>query len=306
MANLKIKFLGIEFENPTVLASGIYPTAASALIRAVENGGAGGVTTKSIWLTEHKGHPAPTLLTNSVFTINAVGLSDSGVDKSGKEIVAYREKCKAPLIVSVVAGKKADFGLIAEKISEYNPDIIEVNISCPNVEEEFGKPFACDPSSAADVTKEVKSRTKLPVIVKLSPNVLSISEIAKSVAAAGADGFCAINTVGPGMVIDLEKRKPWLSNKVGGVSGPGIKPVAVRCIYDIYKATKLPILGMGGIVTGNDAIEIMMAGAGLVGLGAAIYMRGPDAFKKVAEEMSEWMDKHGVKDLNEIIGVAHI
>lgn len=308
MTNLKTKFLGVEFENPTVLASGIYPTAANALLQAVNNG-AGGVTTKSIWLTEHKGHPAPTLLSNPNFTINAVGLSDHGVDVSGKEILAYKEKIaadskKAPIIVSIVAGTKADFGLIAEKISAYNPDIIEVNISCPNVEAEFGKPFACDKVSAAEVAKNVKSRTKLPVIVKLSPNVLRISEIAKAVADAGADGFCAINTLGPGMVIDLEKRQPLLSNKVGGVSGPGIKPIAVRCVYDIYKVTKLPIIGMGGIVSGKDAIEIMMAGAGLVGLGAAIYMRGPSAFKLVADEMSSWMDSHGVKDLSEIIGIA--
>ncbi|KKQ71920.1 MAG: dihydroorotate dehydrogenase, dihydroorotate dehydrogenase (fumarate) [Candidatus Peregrinibacteria bacterium GW2011_GWC2_39_14] len=307
---LKIKFLGVEFENPTVLASGIYPTAVNALLQAVNNG-AGGVTTKSIWLTEHKGHPAPTLITNANFTINAVGLSDHGVDVSGKEIVMYKEKIaadskKAPILVSIVAGTKADFGLIAEKISAYNPDIIEVNISCPNVESEFGKPFSCDKMDAAEVTKNVKARTKLPVIIKLSPNVLSISEIAKSVADAGADGFCAINTLGPGMIIDLEKRTPFLSNKVGGVSGPGIKPIAVRCVYDIYKATKLPILGMGGIISGKDAIEIMMAGAGLIGLGAAIYMRGPTAFKLVADEIAEWMTAHGIKDLNEIIGVAQV
>ncbi len=305
-----LKFLGIEFENPTVLASGIYPTTTAALIKAVENG-AGGVTTKSIWLEEHKGHPAPTLLTTEHFTINAVGLSDYGVDKSGLEIIAYKNKIAesgrcAPVIASIVAGKKSDFGLIAEKINEYAPDIVEVNISCPNVEEEFGKPFACDGASAAEVTKIVKEQTRIPVIVKLSPNVYSISEIAKTVADAGADGFCAINTLGPGMVIDLEKRAPFLSNKFGGVSGPGIKPIGVKAVYDIYKATKLPILGMGGLNTGKDAIEFIMAGATLVGIGAAIYTRGPGAFKLIADEMTEWMGSHGVKDLSELIGAAHI
>jgi len=307
---LKVKFLGIEFENPTVLASGIYPTAASALIKAVENG-AGGVTTKSIWLKEHKGHPAPTLLITEHFTINAVGLSDYGIDKSGPEITAYKEKIaqiglRAPVIASIVAGQKLDFGLIAEKISEYSPDIIEVNISCPNVEDEFGKPFACDKYSAADVTKIVKARTKLPVIVKLSPNVYSISDVAKAVADAGADGFCAINTVGPGMVIDIEKRSPFLSNKFGGVSGPGIKPIGVKAVYDIYKATHLSILGMGGINTGKDAIEFIMAGATLVGIGAAIYTRGPNVFKLITDEMTEWMKSHNVKNLSELIGVAHL
>ncbi|MBI5152276.1 dihydroorotate dehydrogenase [Candidatus Peregrinibacteria bacterium] len=317
MADLKVKFLGIEFANPTILASGIYPTTAGALLKAVENG-AGGVTTKSIWLEAHKGHPAPTLLTTEHFTINAVGLSDEGVSKSGPEILAYKNKIAekghcAPVIASIVAGTKTDFGFLAEKITQFAPDIIEINISCPNVEEEFGKPFACDVKSAVEVTKivnkfaanAVKSRTKLPVIVKLSPNVLDISEIAKAVADAGASGFCAVNTFGPGMVIDLEKRKPFLSNKVGGVSGPGIKPLAVRCVYDIYKATKLPIIGMGGITTGTDAIEFIMAGANLVGIGAGVYMRGPQAFKLVCNEMSEWMDSHGVKDLQELVGAAH-
>lgn len=305
MANLSTKFLGVEFTNPIVLASGIYPTTAAALLKAAENG-AGGVTTKSIWLETHKGHNAPTLFTTEHFTINAVGLSDEGVEKSGEEILAYKEKCSAPVIVSIVAGTKADFGLLAEKISAFKPDIIEVNISCPNVEDEFGKPFACDKSDAAEVTKIVKARTKLPVIIKLSPNVLNISEIARAVAESGADGFCAVNTFGPGMVIDLEKRQPFLSNKVGGVSGPGIKPLAVRCVYDIYKATKLPIIGMGGIVTGVDAIEFIMAGASLVGIGACVYMRGPSAFQKITEEMSEWLDKHDIKDLSEIIGAAQI
>lgn len=310
MVDLSIKFLGVEFTNPTVLASGIYPTTAGALAKAIENG-AGGVTTKSIWLEAHKGHSAPTLLTTEHFTINAVGLSDEGVEKSGKEILAYKEKVaesgkKAPIIASIVAGTKADFGLLAEKISAFKPDIIEVNISCPNVEEEFGKPFACDAISAAEVTKIVKSRTKLPVIVKLSPNVMSISEIAKAVADAGADGFCAVNTFGPGMIIDLEKRAPFLSNKVGGVSGPGIKPLAVRCVFDIYKATKLPIIGMGGIVTGVDAIEFIMAGASLIGIGAGVYMRGPSAFKAVCDEMNLWLDKHNIKNLVELVGVAHI
>lgn len=310
MADLKIKFLGVEFANPTVLASGIYPTAAAALVKAVENG-AGGVTTKSIWLEAHKGHIAPTLLTTEHFTINAVGLSDEGVEKSGKEITTYKNKIVesgrcAPVIASIVAGTKTDFGFLAEKISAFKPDIIEVNISCPNVEEEFGKPFACDASSAAEVTRAVKARTKLPVIVKLSPNVLNISEIAKVVAESGADGFCAVNTFGPGMVIDLEKRAPFLSNKVGGVSGPGIKPLAVRCVFDIYKATKLPIIGMGGIVTGVDAIEFIMAGASLVGIGAGLYMRGPSSFKIVCDEMNIWLDKHNIKNLIELVGTAHI
>jgi len=183
-----------------------------------------------------------------------------------------------------------------------NPDIIEVNISCPNVEDEFGKPFACSVVDASKVTKAVRATTKRPVIVKLSPNVSNIGEIAKACASEGADGFTVINTVGPGMAIDIDLRMPILANKVGGVSGPAIKPIAVKCVYDVYKATKLPIVGTGGILTGLDAIEIMMVGARLVGIGTMVYYREVSGFKKVVKEMAEWCDKNGVKNLEEIIG----
>jgi len=304
MADLSVDFLGVRFENPTVLASGVLGVTASSLKNVVRNG-AGGVTTKSIWLEEHKGHNNPTMFGTANYFMNAVGLSDAGIKKAKDETFPEYNKDKpAPIIASIVASKIEDFGKLAEEISECEPDIIEVNISCPNVEDEFGKPFACDISDAAKVTQVVKEKASRPLIVKLSPNVSNIGEIAKACADSGADGFCAINTVGPGMAIDIDLREPILANKVGGVSGPAIKPMAVKCIYDVYKATGLPIVGTGGVMSGEDAIELIMAGARLVGIGTMVYYREVEGFKKVVEEMAEWCSRNGVKSLEEIIGAV--
>lgn len=302
MANLEVNFCGVKFENPTVLASGVLGVTAASLKNVVKNG-AGGVTTKSIWLEEHKGHKNPTMIGTEHYFMNAVGLSDAGIEKAETETFPeYMDGKPAPIIANIVAGKIVDFGELAERISKLNPDIIEVNISCPNVEDEFGKPFACSVIDAAKVTKIVRAKTKKPVIIKLSPNVSNIGEIAKACADAGADGFTAINTVGPGMAIDIDLRMPILANRVGGVSGPAIKPIAVKCVYDVYKATKLPIVGTGGVLTGRDAIELMMVGARLVGIGSMVYYREVSGFKKVVKEMADWCDKNGVKNLEEIIG----
>ncbi len=306
MANLKVKYLGTEFVNPTVLASGVLGVTASTW-KSVVNSGAGGITTKSIWLNEHIGHPNPTIITTEHWMMNAVGAPDAGIEKAKEEIALYSKNKPAPLIANIMAGKKDEFSKIAQEIDKLDVDIIEVNISCPNVEDELGLPFACVAMDAKQVTQEVKKVAKnKPVIIKLSPNVTNIVEIANACAEGGADGFCAINTLGPGLAINLETRMPILANKVGGISGPAIKPLAVKKVSDIYQATKLPIIGTGGITTGLDALEIMMAGATLVGIGSAVFYRGADVFRKVAQEMSDWCDKNGVKDASEIIGTVKL
>ena len=305
--NLKQTVLGVDFENPTVLASGIWGITSASWKRVAENG-AGGVTTKSLWLKEHKGHPNPTVIETEHWTLNAVGLPDAGVEKAKEEIGKYMEEKPAPLIANIVAGSIDDFVKIAEAIVELKPDLLEVNISCPNVDDEFGKPFACSAPDAADVTKKVKEVSgDIPVFMKLSPNVNNIGEVAIACAEAGADGFTAINTVGPGMAIDLRSRMPILSNKVGGLSGQAIKPIAVRCIADVYKATdgKLPIIGTGGVYTGEDALELMLAGATLIGIGTAIGARGQEVFGKVAEEMNAWCEVEGIKEISELVGGMH-
>jgi dihydroorotate dehydrogenase (NAD+) catalytic subunit len=304
MANLKVKFCGVEFRNPTVLASGVLGVTASSLKNVVRNG-AGGVTTKSIWLHEHPGHKGPTMFGTEHYFMNAVGLSDAGIEKAINETFPEYNKNKlAPVIASIVGAKIEDLGDLAKRVSDCNPDIIEVNISCPNIEDKFGKPFACSVVDAAMVTKAVRAKTKKPLIIKLSPNVMNIGEIAKACADAGADGFCAVNTVGPGMAVDIDLRMPILANRVGGLSGPAIKPIAVKAVYDVYKATKMPIIGTGGVMTGEDAIEMMMVGARLVGMGTMVYFRGIEGFGKVVKEMDDWCKKNGVKNISEIIGVV--
>lgn len=310
MVDLSVEFCGVRFENPIVLASGILGVTGDSMARVIENG-AGGVTSKSLWPFEHKGHPNPTIITSESWMLNAVGIPDAGPEKAQEEIARYRARTKAPFIANIVGGAMDDYVQIARKVAHMNPDIIEINISCPNVEDELGKPMACSIAKSGEVTRLVKAALaeegagNIPVIVKLSPNVENIVSIASSVLDAGANGITAINTVGPGMAIDIETAQPILANRVGGLSGPAIKPLAVKHVHDIYKAHRCPIVGTGGISTGRDAIEIMMAGATLVGVGTAVWLRGQDVFGQIVEEMREWCEANGVERLQDIIGKVH-
>lgn len=302
--NISTRLCGIKLENPTVLASGILGTTGASLVNVAKHG-AGAVTSKSIGLEERAGHPNPVLVEWEKGFINAVGLSNQGVDESIEEIRYAVKHSSSPVIASIFGATVKDFGIIAKLISKAKPKAIEVNISCPNVEAEFGKPFGTDAAISAKVTRIVKKNTSIPVIVKLSPNVPNIKLIALAIEKAGADAISAINTVGPGMVINIETAKPILANKVGGVSGPAIRPIAVRCVYDIYSVVKIPIIGIGGVTYGRDAIEMFMAGASAVGIGTAVYYRGIDVFRKVSEEIKEFMLKNGYGSLKEIIGRVH-
>jgi len=295
---------GIKLGNPTILASGIMGVTGSSLCFAAENG-AGAVTTKSIGIEERKGHPAPIVLEWEKGLINAVGLSSPGIKSSLEELKYAVEKSQSPVIASIFAPTTKQFGEVAKKVSEIKPALIEANISCPNVEAEFGKPFATDSKVSADVTRIVKKNSKVPVIVKLSPNVPNIKIIAKAVEKAGADAICAINTVGPGMLIDIRTGKPLLANKCGGLSGPAVRPIAVRCVYDIYETVKIPIIGTGGITYGRDAVEMIMAGASAVGIGTGVHYRGIDVFKKVSDEIIKFMEKQGYSKLKDFRGIAH-
>ncbi len=305
--NLSQTVLGVEFANPTVLASGILGITASSWRTAAKNG-AGAVTTKSLWLHEHKGHPNPTIIATEYWTLNAVGVPDAGPAKAKEEIGQYMKDKPVPLIANIIAESAENYGKTAEEIVALQPDFLEVNISCPNIEDEFGRPFACSAPDAKAVTKAVKAVSgKIPVFIKLSPNVDSIAAIALACAEAGADGFTVINTVGPGMAIDLRSRMPILANKVGGMSGRAIKPIAVKCIADVYAATdgKLPIIGTGGVYTGEDALELMLAGASLIGIGTAIADRGIDVFGKVCDEMQLWCTNEGIWEIAELVGGMH-
>lgn len=305
--NLQQTILNVTFQNPTVLASGIWGITASSWRNCAANG-AGGITTKSLWLHEHKGHPNPTIIGTAHWTLNAVGVPDAGPEKAKEEIGSYNKNKPVPIIGNIIAESVENYAKTAAEILPLGVDFLEVNISCPNIADEFGRPFACSAADAAAVTKAVKKVSgKTPVFIKLSPNVENIGVIARACAEAGADGFTVINTVGPGMAIDLRSRMPILANKTGGMSGPAIKPIAVRCVADVYAATegKLPIIGTGGIYTGEDAIEIMLAGASLVGIGTAVGDRGADVFRKVCDEMQAWGKAEGITSVSELIGGMH-
>jgi dihydroorotate dehydrogenase (NAD+) catalytic subunit len=305
---LSTTLCGVELPNPLILASGILGTEAELMAR-VARSGAGAVTAKSCSLEPRAGHPNPTVLAWEHGLINAVGLANPGVEAEVEELAgakALLEPLGVALIASVFADTVENFARVAGRVIEAGPDLLEVNISCPNVHDEFGTPFAADAAAAARVTAAVKESVadRVPVLVKLSPNVNDIATVARAVEAAGADGITAINTLA-GMVIDVHAQRPILANRTGGLSGPAIRPLAVRCVYEIYRAVDLPIIGTGGVSTGQDAVEMIMAGATAVGLGSAVYGEGPEVFGRVAGEMEDLLAALGYGSVAEARGAAH-
>jgi len=304
MVDLRTELCGVELKNPTVLASGILGTMSSSLKRVADSG-ARAVTIKSIGPKRRDGHKNPAMVEVEGGYLNAIGLPTAGPKEATEEIKAYKKSCDIPVIASFYATCSDEFGPLAKTISTAEPDLIEANISCPNVDDEFGTPFSCNPKKSSRVVKSIKKATDIPLLVKLSPNVPSIAEIAKAVEKAGADGITAINTLGPAMVIDLKTKTPVLANKRGGMSGPAVKPIMIRCVYDIYEAVRIPIVGLGGVLTGEDAAEAIMAGAQAVGIGTGVKYRGIEIFNKVTKELEDFMKKEGYKNLDELRGVAH-
>ena len=298
---MAVNFLGKILNNPMVLASGVLGNSNDILERVHENG-CGLVTMKSIGPEPRDGHNNPTVIDLGSGMINAVGLPTPGYLNMDNEWESL-EKRKFPIIASIYGGSVEEFQKVARFVSSKKPDFIEINISCPN-SEKHGMIFGVNPESSRDVVQAVKKVITVPLIAKLTPQAPDIGEIAKACEDAGADAVSAINTLGPGMVIDIESQMPILAFKKGGLSGPMIKPVAVRCVFDIYKAVKIPIIGLGGVTTGEDAIEMIMAGASLVGIGTAVRYRGIDVFAKVAKEMNSWLSDHNLS-MEDIKGAAH-
>ena len=298
---LKTNLCGVELRNPTVLASGILGVTKESVERAGK-AGAGAVTLKSLCHEERKGNANPTMFGYDNVFLNAVGLPGQGIDSAVKDF-GRLDNLRVPVIGSIYGYKIEQFGQVAKKMASLKPAMIEIDISCPHMD--YGKPYYADPGLTAKVTMEVKKNSgKIPVSAKLSPNVYDIKEIAHAAEKAGADAITAINTA-TGMAIDIDAGKPILANKVGGISGPALKPIAVRCVYEIYEAVKIPIIGTGGVTYGKDAIEMIMAGATAVGIGAGIYYRGIDIFRKICNEMEDWMKKNKSRNLEEIRGLAH-
>ncbi len=306
--DLGVTLCGVQLPNPLVLASGIWGSCAETLIRLGREG-AGAVTSKSCSLQPRQGHPNPTVLDWGPGLINAVGLANPGAAVE-REILASARKGLAPLgvplIASVYGHRLDEFVLAAQAVSEAHPDLLELNISCPNVESEFGRPFALDAAAAARVTLAVRQAYRGPLLVKLSPNAPDIVDVARAVVDAGADGLTAVNTLGPGMVIDVRARRPVLSNLVGGVSGAPLLPIAVRCVYEISRAVSVPIVGTGGVLSGEDALQMIMAGATCVGIGTALYRDGAAAFQRIRNELCDVMLAEGLAGVEEARGVAHV
>lgn len=304
MIDLSVNIAGIELPNPTVLASGLMGVSA-ATMKFVEKNGAGAITCKSIGPMERTGHHNPTVYAWEHGITNAVGLSNPGVDDSIPYLKETKELLQIPLFISIFADKVENFVKVAEKIMAIKPVMIELNLSCPNTENDLGRMFSLDPKTTANAVSSVKKISgKTKIFAKLNADVSDIVEIGKAAEQAGADGITTSNTLSS-MIIDIRLKKPILKNKFGGLSGPAIKPIAMRAVYNLYKSIKIPIIGTGGINTGEDAIEYIMAGATAVGIGSGIYYRGIDIFKKVTEEMQKFMREEGYKSLDDMRGIAH-
>lgn len=300
---LNTEFCGIKLDNPLVLASGILGVTRSSLKKVAENG-AGAVTIKSISKEERKGHNNPIILTYEAGMMNAVGYSNPGLDEAKKEFSGLNE-VGAPVFASIIGNTAEDFAYMAKKFLTDEFSAVEIPLSCPHTPG-FGVLAGQNtPEATYEITKAVKENTDMPVIVKLSPISQNIAEIAQAAERAGADAINMGNTHGPGMIINIETKEPVLDFKIGGVSGPAIRPIAVRCVYDLYKALKIPIIGTGGITTGRDAIEMMMAGATVVGVGSSVYYDSIGVFNNINNEIKVFMQKEGYNNIKEIVGAAH-
>jgi len=296
---LKTKFLGVEVNSPLVLPAGIMDMSFSGLSISSQNG-AGIVTTKSFTLEPRVGHKGPVVAEFEGGILNSMGLCNPGIINGIAEINEFKKRSDTPVIASVFATNADDFLRLTKYINDSQADFLELNLSCPNVYDEFGIPLAASEKEVFKIVKAVKQISELPVIAKLSPNVYDIISIAKAAESAGANALCLVNTVGPGMLIDIKTVKPILFNKFGGMSGPAIKPIALKLVYQTYSAVKIPIVGTGGVKTGEDAIEMIMAGASVVGVGTAVYYRGIEVFDKINKEIIEFMNQNGYKYLEEI------
>ncbi|HMK54805.1 MAG TPA: dihydroorotate dehydrogenase [Methanobacteriaceae archaeon] len=297
---LEVEILEMKLKNPTLLAAGILGSTASSLNWAARSG-AGGVVTKSFSLEPNKGYVNPTTVEVRGGIINAIGLSNPGVDAFKEEL----EKLdNVPTIASLYGSSPEEFSKVAEEV-ENLVDALELNVSCPHAMTGCGAAIGQDPDLTAQIVSEVKKTVKIPVIVKLTPNVTDIVEIAISAEKAGCDGLTLINSLGPGMAIDLETARPILSNRFGGMSGPAIKPIALRCVYQVYEEVKTPIIGVGGITDYKDAVEFIYAGANCVQIGTAVMYHGLEVFQKISDGMEHFMKDHDFQSVDEMVGLAH-
>ena len=296
--NTKVTIAGVEWNNPVTVASGTFGSGAE-FTDFVDLNRLGAVTTKGVANVPWTGNPTPRVAETYGGMMNAVGLQNPGIDVFCERDIPFLRKYDTKIIVNVCGRSTEDYCEVVERLANEDVDMLEINMSCPNVKE-GGIAFGQDPKALYDITKAVKAKAKQPIIMKLSPNVTDITEMAKAAVDAGSDALSLINTL-TGMKIDIERRDFVLANKTGGMSGPAIKPVAVRMVYQVANAVDVPIIGMGGISTAEDALEFIMAGATAVSVGTANFIN-PATTLEVVDGIKTYMERHQINDINELIG----
>jgi dihydroorotate dehydrogenase (NAD+) catalytic subunit len=299
---LTVNIAGLKLHSPTALASGILGYSGDSM-QKVEKNGAGAVITKSVGVSPRSGYPNPTVVQTRSGLINAVGLPNPGINDYAEELTYAKSILKVPLIASVFGYTAEEYVLVAQKAVEAGADGVELNVSCPHVQF-TGSEIGQNPKLLMDVVCKVKAAIQKTVIVKLSPNVTHITEIAKAAEKAGADALTVINTV-RALAIDVETQTPILSNVRGGLSGPAIKPIALRCVYDVFESVKVPIFGCGGITDWRDAVEFFLAGASVVQVGTAIAFEEPTVFQTINRGVTNYLKRKGYRSVNEIVGLSH-
>ncbi len=298
--NTKINIAGVEFKNPVMEASGTFGSGME-YSEFVDLSKLGAVVTKGVASVPWPGNPTPRIAEVYGGMLNAIGLQNPGIDVFVKRDIPFLKKYDTKIIVNVCGKTTEDYIAVVERLALEPVDMLEINISCPNVKE-GGIAFGQDPKAVETITREVKKYAKQPVIMKLSPNVTDITVMAKAAEAGGADALSLINTL-TGMKIDIEKQTFAIANKTGGMSGPAVKPVAVRMVYQVANAVKLPIIGMGGISNAEDAMEFILAGATAVSVGTANFTN-PTATLDVVNGIEAYMRRHNVDDINDLIGIV--
>ena len=302
MADLRVSFAGVDFENPILVASGTFGFGREYGTYFDLNE-LGGICVKGLTLHPRGGNKAPRIAETPQGMLNSVGLQNPGVDAFIAEELPFLRQYRTKVIANLSGNTVEEYAILAEKLSDAGVDMLEVNISCPNVKE-GGLAFGTSTQGAAEVTRAVRAKSKVPVMVKLSPNVADIGAIAKACEAEGADALSLINTL-LGMRIDTGTGRPILHNNMGGLSGPAVLPVAIRMVYQVAQAVDLPILGMGGIMTASDAAEMMLAGADMIALGTALFI-DPFAPIKVKRGLSDYLDGRGLKHVTALTGAVRV
>ncbi|MBQ8923480.1 MAG: dihydroorotate dehydrogenase [Lachnospiraceae bacterium] len=296
--NTKVSIAGVELKNPITVASGTFGSGME-YDEFVDLSLLGAVTTKGVANVPWAGNPTPRIAETYGGMMNAIGLQNPGIDTFCERDIPFLKTKDTKIIVNVCGKSESDYVEVVERLGDEPVDLLEINVSCPNVKE-GGIAFGQNPKALYDITKAVKAKAKQPIIMKLSPNVTDITEMAKAAEDAGSDALSLINTL-TGMKIDIKRRAFAVANKTAGVSGPAIKPIAVRMVYQVANAVKLPIIGMGGVACAEDALEFIMAGATAVAVGTANF-HNPYATVEIIKGIEEYMTANGVNDINELIG----